>query len=76
MTEPPTDGILGSVQAQTTMKSTKNKTQPSAPVIQPAPPSKTTPSLVASVEVNAIQPVKYSGGKKKGKNNSKKPDNQ
>ena len=54
MTETPADGILGSVQAQTVTKYTKKKTSPSAPVIQPTPPSKTAPSHVSSIEINAV----------------------
>ena len=37
-TKPPTDRILGLVQTQTVVKSTKNKTQPAARVIQLAQP--------------------------------------
>ena len=43
---------------------------------QPAPSTKTTPSLVSSTEVNAIQSNEPSSRKKKGKNKSKKHDNQ
>ena len=50
-TEPPIDGILGSVQAQTTKKSSKNQNQTISPTI---PPSKDASSDVASAEVNAI----------------------
>ena len=75
-TEPPADDILGSVQTQTMVKPTKNQTQPITLVSHPAPPSKTAPSPVTSVEVNAIQSTEDSGGKNKGKNKSKKIDNQ
>ena len=57
-------------------KSIKKQTQPTAPVSQPAPPSKTTPSPIASAKVNAFQSPETSDGKNKGKNKSKKPDNQ
>ena len=75
-TEPPVDGILGSVQTQTAMKSTKKKNQPVAPVSQPTPPTETSPPPIASLEVNAVQSIEYLGGKNKGKNKSKKYDNE
>ena len=74
-TEPPVDGILGSIQTQTMEKYTKNQTQSAAPLIQPTPPPKTTPPRVFSSEVNAVQSTKSFCGKKKGKNKSKKSDN-
>ena len=74
VTEPPANTILGSVQTQTIAKSSKKQT--STPSNQQAPPAKTASSPVASVEVNAVQSTESSGGKKKGKNKSKKPDNQ
>ena len=58
------------------MKYTKKKYQSAAPVSQPTPPPKTAPSLVVPTEVNAVQSAKFLGGKRKGKNKSKKPDNQ
>ena len=72
-TEPPTDGILGLVQTQMTDKYSKKQNQTSSST---NPPTKTSPSPVAFVDVNAIQSTKYLSGKKKGKNKSKKPDNQ
>jgi len=74
VTEPPIDGIVGSVQRQTTEKYSKKKNQTTTPSNQPAPSAKTAPSLIPSTEVNAIQPTESSGRKKKGK--SKKTDNQ
>ena len=71
-TEPPIDGILGFVQTQTTTKYSKRKNQTASP---PIPPSKTAPSPIAFVEVNAVQSAESFGGKKKGKNKSKKLDN-
>ena len=73
-TEPPADGILGLVQTQTTDKSSKK--QATTLSNQQAPPAKTTFPPVASAEVNAVQSTESSGRKKKGKNKSKKPDNQ
>ena len=73
-TEPLVDGILGSVQTQTVAKSSKKQT--TAPSNQQAPPAKTVSTPVASTEVNAVQSTESSGGKKKGKNKSKKLDNQ
>ena len=73
-TEPPADGILGSIQTQTMAKSSKK--QATTPSNQQAPPSKTASPPVASAKVNAVQSTESLGGKKKGKNKSKKPDNQ
>ena len=73
-TEPPADGILGLVQTQTTTKSSKK--QVATPSNQQAPPAKTTSSHVASAKVNVAQSTESLCGKKKGKNKSKKPDNQ
>ena len=53
-----------------------SKKQTVAPSNQQAPPGKTASSPVASAELNAVQSTESSGGKKKGKNKSKKPDNQ
>ena len=74
--EPPTDGILASVQTQTMEKSSKKQNQTTTPSNQPAPSAKNAPSPVAFVEVNAIQSTESSSRKKKGKNKSKKPNNQ
>ena len=57
-------------------KYSKKQTQTATSANQPSPPSKTTPSPVASADVNAIQSTEFSSGKKKGKNKSKNPDNQ
>ena len=54
----------------------KKKNQPATPASQPIPPPKTASSLVVSTKVNVIQSTKYSGRKNKGKNKSKKSDNQ
>ena len=43
---------------------------------QPTPSTKPIPSHVASAEVNTIQSNESSNREKKGKNKSKKPDNQ
>ena len=75
-TEPPADGILGSVQTQKTKKYSKKQNQTTTPSNQQAPPAKIAPSRVAPVEVNAIQSTESSSRKKKGKNKYKKPDNQ
>ena len=75
-TEPPTDGILGSVQTQTMVKSSKKQNQTATPSTQPAPYAKTTPSPIASAKVNMIQSIESLGRNKKGKNKYKKPDNQ
>ena len=53
-----------------------SKKQTTAPSNQHTPPAKTASSPVASAEVNAVQSTESLGGKKKGKNKSKKPDNQ
>ena len=76
MTEPPIDGVLGLVQTQTKEKYFKKQNQTATPLNQLTPSSKTTPSLIASAEVNTIQSTESPGEKKKGKNKSKKPDNQ
>ena len=73
-TELPVDGILGSVQTQTMTKSSKK--QAATPSNQQAPPAKTTFSHVASIGENMIQSTESSGENKKGKNKSKKLDNQ
>ena len=73
--EPLIDGILGSVQTQMAAKYSKKKNQTITASAQLTPSAKTTPSPVAYVEVNAIQSTESSGEKKKGKNESKKPDN-
>ena len=75
-TEPPNDDILGLVQTQMVEKPSKKQNQATTPSNQPAPSTKPAPSPVASAEVNAIQLNESSNGKKKGKNKSKKPDNQ
>ena len=62
VTEPPIDGIVGSVQRQTTEKYSKKKYQTATPSNQTTPSSKNAPES--------------SGRKKKGKNKSKKHDNQ
>ena len=72
--KPPADGILGSVHTQTTGKSSKK--QAATPSNQQAPLAKTTSSPIASAEVNTVQSTESLGEKKKGKNKSKKPDNQ
>ena len=54
----------------------KKKNQLATPASQPVPPPKTASSPIVSTKVNAIQSAQYSGGKKKGKNKSKKYDNQ
>ena len=54
-TKIPTDGILGSVQTQMAKKYSKKQNQIATPSNQPAPSTKTTPSLVASTKVNMIQ---------------------
>ena len=43
---------------------------------KPIRPPKTVSSPVVSTELNAVQSTEYLGGKKKGKNKSKKYDNQ
>ena len=68
-TEPPADGILGSVQTQTTAKSSKKQT--TTPSNPQAPPAKTTSSPIALAEVNVVQSTESSGEKKKGKINIK-----
>ena len=73
-TEPPADDILGSVQTQTATKYFKKQTTNLSN--QQAPPAKTESYPVASAEVNTVQSTESSGGKKKGKNKSKKPNNQ
>ena len=62
-TEPPTNGILGSVQTQTVTKSSKKKAATWSN--QQAPPTKTVSSLVDSAEVNMVQSTESSGKKKK-----------
>ena len=57
-------------------KYSKKKNQAATLSNQPAPSTKPIPSLVSSAEVNAIQSNESSSGKKKGKNKSRKPDNQ
>ena len=64
--EVPVDGIVGSIQSLSVVKSTK---QP-----QTATPTPSTPKV--STEVNSIQSTETSGNKKKGKNRNKKPKNQ
>ena len=76
VTEPTAYGILGLVQAQTTTKSSKKKTQTATPTSQPAPPSKTASFAVASAKFKMVQSTESSRRKKKGKNISKKPNNQ
>ena len=73
--EPPIDGILGSIQTQMVEKYSKKKNQTITASAQLTPSAKTTPSPIASVEVNVIRSTESSGKKKKGKNKSKKPDN-
>ena len=75
-TIPPVAGILGLVQMQTSEKYSKKQNQTATPSNQPAPSNKPAPSHVASAEVNTIQSNESSSGKKKGKNKSKKTDNQ
>ena len=70
-TEPPADGILGSVQTQMTEKYSKKQNQNATPSNQQAPSTKPAPSPIASAEVNAIQRNESSSGKKKGKINLK-----
>ena len=70
------DGVLGSVQIQMMTKYSKEKHQTATPLNQPTPSAKIAPSSISSADVNAIQSTKYSNRKKKGKNKSKKPDNQ
>ena len=53
-TKPPPNGILGSVQTQTAAKYSKNQNQTTNPSTQLAPSAKTSPSHVASDEVNTI----------------------
>ena len=53
-----------------------SKKQNATPSNQQAPPTKPKSSPVASTEVNTVQSIESSGRKKKGKNKSKKPDNQ
>ena len=72
-TEPLADGILCSVQTQTVAKYSKKQT--ATPSNQQAPPTKTTSPPIASTDVNVVQSTESSGGKKKGKNKPKKPDN-
>ena len=74
ITETPTDGILGSVQTETTSKYSKKQT--TTPSNKQAPPTKTASSLVASTEVNVVQSTESSGEKKKGKNEPKNSENQ
>ena len=57
-------------------KYSKKQNQTTTPSNQPTPSTKAAPSPVASTEVNVIQSTESSGGKKKGKNKSKIPDNQ
>ena len=57
-------------------KYSKKQNQTTTPSNQLAPSTKTAPSHIASAEVNVIQSTKYSSGKKKEKNKSKKPHNQ
>ena len=54
-TEPPTDGILGSVQTQSTTKSSKNKNQRAALAIQTVSNPKTASPPVVSTKVNVVQ---------------------
>ena len=75
-TEPPIDGILGSVQMQMAAKTSKKQNQAVTPSNKPTPSTKPAPSPVASAKVNVIQSNESSSGKLKGKNKSKKPDNQ
>ena len=75
-TEPTAAGALGSLQTQLTNKSMKKKNQLAAPASQPVPPPKTASPSAASTEVNAIQYSESLGGNKKGKNKSKKYDNE
>ena len=55
-------------------KSSKKQTSTSSN--QQAPPTKNASSPIASAEVNVVQSIESSGRKKKGKNKSKKFDNQ
>ena len=73
-TEPPANGILGSVQTQIVAKSSKK--QAATPSNQQVPHAKTTSSFVAFIEVNTVQSTESLGGKKKGKSKSKNLDNQ
>ena len=74
--EPPIDGILGSIQTQMVAKYSKKQNQTATLSNQPTPSTKHAPSPVVSIEVNVIQSNESSGRKKKGKNKTKKPDNQ
>ena len=66
--EPPADGILGSVQTQTMAKYSKKKNQTASLA---SPPSKNATSPVASAEVNVIQSAESLVERRKEKINRK-----